>query len=107
MIRSVTYAHREDHDWGPDFSYENATREVDALIASVREEVLAWRPIETAPKDVAVLVQGPDYKYPFVAMFNDWMNQFTNPQWKLAGSQNQIFYGLSHWMPLPPVKGGS
>lgn len=72
-----------------------------------------WQPIETAPKNVKVLVYRPDQAY-FVAYFQD---DATDPYFSEGDEESDFngawvtydgkmdyrirYGGLTHWMPLP------
>lgn len=78
------------------------TASLDALltaIAALEAQVPQWQPIETAPRDVNVLVYstGTFYVAHFNTFFNRWRN-IDGPSFPLATP--------THWMPLPPAPTG-
>lgn len=59
-----------------------------------------WQPIESAPKDEAVLVCGGDVLYPCTASWSGLPEE----EWTLD-AQGECFDGVgwpTHWQPLPP-----
>lgn len=62
----------------------------------------AWQPVETAPKNEAVLIAGGDVLYPIVASLNKTKDR---ESWDLdvqgAILAEEIADAPTHWMPLP------
>ena len=93
----------------------DATKEVEARAAleSALRMALAgreeWQPIETAPKDVAVLLWGKYWNNKDVfqrPLVGQW-NPISNPQrWEALGEYR---FGIrpTHWMPLPAAPKGT
>lgn len=67
-----------------------------------------WQPIKTAPKDGSYVVltsDHPDWKYPFVARWNERLDNNCSAWWEFAEPEMNYLYDVSskitHWMPLP------
>ena len=76
---------------------DQARRERDALL-----EALAWRPIETAPKDKSSILIIDSENFITIGDFSEERGCFANTEecWKIETP--------THWMPLPePPKGGA
>jgi len=74
---------------------DQARRERDALL-----EALAWRPIETAPKDKSSILIIDSENFITIGYFSEERGCFANTEecWKIETP--------THWMPLPePPKG--
>ena len=96
-----TSKHHSDKD-AADAALESALR----VALAGREE---WQPIETAPKDVAVLLWGKYWNNKDVfqrPLVGQW-NPISNPQrWEALGEYR---FGIrpTHWMPLPAAPKGT
>lgn len=72
----------------------NLSPEFDALRAALADEVSAWQPIETAPRDGTALLFSEEYRQQAVCCWDDRRRCWG----QYAG---YAFSGASHWMPLP------
>lgn len=72
--------------------------QADLLAAAEIVEAGEWQPIETAPKDEAVLV----YRNCFIiAHFNSVAGRWIGYGWDSADTLNMLTTPPTHWRPLP------
>ena len=99
---AVALERKGDRDVPSRAALESALR----MALAGREE---WQPIETAPKDVAVLLWGKYWNDKDVfqrPLVGQW-NPISNPQrWEALGEYR---FGIrpTHWMPLPAAPKGT
>jgi hypothetical protein len=60
--------------------------------------VSEWKPIETAPKDTAVLIYRNGYN---IAHFNTQAGKWIGYAWDSADTRIMRLSPPTHWMPLP------
>lgn len=76
----------------------------------VRDEVLAWQPIETAPRDgTPIIAFGHELDEPSVVA---WFGTRWLARWDMAtvydiNDEGKYIDNPTHWMPLPPTSKGS
>lgn len=92
-------------------TYFEAADRIEALGNQLRAAIdRAWQPIDTAPKDVnviiAVMAEGHETlvgEARFWSGAGDWWWGGTTPEDYFAGPISEINFGApTHWMPLPP-----
>jgi hypothetical protein len=88
------------------FSHANEVEGLSNTAPPVRER---WQPIETAPRDVSVIVYPPTWseKSCAIAKYNsDQFSKKPRPYWARGDDLGKIEYSRAkpptHWMPLPP-----
>ena len=74
---------------------DDAEKELEALKARIAEleALTTWQPIETAPKDVEILVEDDDGVIHHVEM--------ENGVWVSLSNKLEEVYGIVNWMQLP------